>query len=106
MFTFLSCHLGITNQIEQNEFAIYYAVELEKKARPLSRSEYIFDVTTELNKLNYDFYLIFKRVLWFFPIRTEFDNYVDMMFNQILPDYNEGLIVDIDSTSNITVNNF
>lgn len=66
---------------------------IEKAARPLNRCEYIFDVITELTKLNNEFYLIFKRILWYFPLKYDSDPYIDMMFNQILPDYVEGLIV-------------
>jgi len=50
-------------------------------------------VVTELSKIENEFYLIFKRVLWYFPIRLELDNYIDMMYNQILPDFIEGLVV-------------
>lgn len=59
----------------------------------MNRCEYIFDVITELTKLNNEFYLIFKRILWHFPLRLESDGYIDMMYNQILPDYAEGLVV-------------
>ena len=89
--------MGILNSLEQKEFSIYCAVESEKKARPLNRSEYISDITTELNKLNLDFYLIFKRVLWFYPLKFERDAYIDMMYNQILPDFREGFIVETES---------
>jgi myosin XV len=89
-------HLGVDNQLEHCEFAIYYVVEAEKAARPLNRGEYIFDIITELTKLNNEFYLIFKRVLWFFPLRYEPDSYIDMMYNQILPDYIEGLMITSD----------
>ncbi len=75
----------------------------EKAARPLNRCEYIFDVITELTKLNNEFYLIFKRILWYFPLKLEIvDGYIDMIFNQILPDYVEGLVV---VTSNGNGNN-
>jgi hypothetical protein len=70
-----------------------YNFSPEKAARPLNRCEYIFDVITELTKLNNEFYLIFKRILWYFPLKLELESYIDMMFNQILPDYVEGLVV-------------
>ncbi len=98
-------HLGIYNLLEQNEYTIYYAVESEKKARPLGRHEFICDIISELTKLNYDFYLIFKRNMWFFPLRFENtnnnnnDSYLDMMFNQIVADFNDGLIVQSESTT-------
>jgi len=68
-------------------------VEADKAARPLNRCEYVFDVVTELSKMENEFYLIFKRVLWYFPIRLELDSYIDMMYIQILPDFIEGLVV-------------
>jgi myosin XV len=122
-------HLGVQNSLEQYEFAIYYVVEagkyfpfksakpnlikfldyilfignlLEKAARPLNRCEYIFDVITELTKLNNEFYLIFKRILWYFPLRLESDPYIDMMYNQILPDYVEGLVVVTNSNNKLS----
>lgn len=90
-------HLGIQNVLEQYEFAIYYVVEAEKTARPLNRGEYIFDVITELTKLNNEFYLIFKRILWYFPLHFDADSFIDMMYNQILPDYVEGLVISINN---------
>lgn len=95
-------HLGIANKLEQHEFAIYYVVEADKAARPLNRCEYVFDVVTELSKLENEFYLIFKRVLWYFPIRLELDSYIDMMYNQILPDFCEGLVVISTSENKLT----
>ncbi len=120
--------MGVENVFEQYEFAIYYVVEAgnnrhslslllfcslyrlnfifpnfkqkEKAARPLNRCEYIFDVITELTKLNNEFYLIFKRILWYFPLRLDIDGYIDMIYNQILPDYVEGLVVVINSITN------
>lgn len=86
-------HLGIHDSLEQHEFSIYYVVEAEKAARPLDRAEYIFDVITELTKLNNEYYLIFKRVLWHYPLRLELDSYIDMIYNQVLPDFVEGLVL-------------
>ena len=83
---------------------IYF--KTDKAARPLNRCEYLFDVITELNKLDNEFYLIFKRVLWYFPLRLEIDSSVDMiemMYNQILPDYIEGLVLVTDENK-LTLN--
>ncbi len=43
------------------------------------------------------------------PLKLECENYIDMMYNQILPDYVEGLIVETDShemSKNLIVNFF
>jgi len=60
---------------------------------PLQREEYILDVTTELQKNQQVYYLIFCRSVWFFPMRLESDVYVEVVFNQIAPDYLEGLLL-------------
>lgn len=71
-------------------------MKTERIARPLNRREYIFDVITELNKNNTEYHLIFKRILWYFPLKFESESYVDMIYNQIMPDYLEGLLLEAD----------
>ena len=39
------------------------------------------------------FYLIFCRSVWYFPLRLESPLYVEVVFNQIAPDYLEGLLL-------------
>ncbi|KAF0289480.1 Unconventional myosin-XV [Amphibalanus amphitrite] len=39
------------------------------------------------------FYLIFCRSVWYFPLRLESHLYVEVVFNQIAPDYLEGLLL-------------
>ena len=60
---------------------------------PLARDEYILDVTTELHKNQQVFYLIFCRSVWHFPLRLDVPVYVEVVFNQIAPDYLEGLLL-------------
>jgi len=58
-----------------------------------------------LTKLNNEFYLIFKRILWYFPLKFDLvDGYIDMIFNQILPDYVEGLVVVTNNIDNNSAN--
>ena len=60
---------------------------------PLSREEYVLDVTTELLKGGQVFYLIFCRSVWFYPLRLDSHLYVEVIFNQVAPDYLEGLLL-------------
>jgi len=60
---------------------------------PLAREEYILDVTTELQKNQQVFYLIFCRSVWHFPLRLDSQLYIEVVFNQIAPDYLEGLLL-------------
>lgn len=39
------------------------------------------------------FYLIFCRSVWYFPLRLDCHLYVQVLFNQIAPDYLEGLLL-------------
>lgn len=39
------------------------------------------------------FYLIFCRSVWYFPLRLDSQLYVQVLFNQIAPDYLEGLLL-------------
>ena len=39
------------------------------------------------------FYLIFCRSVWFFPLKLDSEPYVEVVFNQVAPDYLEGLLL-------------
>lgn len=60
---------------------------------PLSREEYILDVTTELLKNGNVFYLIFCRTVWYYVLHLDNQLYIEINFNQIAPDYIEGLLL-------------
>jgi myosin-15 len=60
---------------------------------PLNRDEYILDVTTELLKNGQLFYLIFCRSVWYYPLRLDSHLYIEVIFNQVAPDYLEGLLI-------------
>lgn len=63
---------------------------------PLSSDEYILDVTTELLKTNQPFYLIFCRSVWHFPLKRDpVPLYIEVLFNQVAPDYLEGLLLEV-----------
>lgn len=90
--------LGIEDKKEQSEFSLYCIVEGDAITMPLASDEYILDVTTEFLKSNQPFYLIFCRSIWFFPLKikpTPRPLYVEVLFNQVMPDYLEGLLLEI-----------
>lgn len=60
---------------------------------PLNKEEYILDVTTELLKNGQTFYLIFCRSVWVYPLRLDSQLYIEVIFNQVAPDYLEGLLL-------------
>ncbi|PNF27704.1 hypothetical protein B7P43_G13752 [Cryptotermes secundus] len=86
--------IGVTGgEMEMEEFSLYCIVEGDTFTMPLAREEYILDVTTELHKNQQVFYLIFCRSVWHFPLRLDSQLYVEVVFNQIAPDYLEGLLL-------------
>ena len=83
--------IGVHTELEQQEFSIYCIVQGDAFTMPLASDEYILDVTTELQKTNQPFYLIFCRSVWFHPLRNDSSPlYTEVLFNQIAPDYLEG----------------
>lgn len=64
---------------------------------PINRDEYILDITTELIKNGQIFYLIFCRSVWNFQLRLDCKLYIEVIFNQVAPDYLEGLLLVLSS---------
>ncbi|KAH9423690.1 hypothetical protein DERP_005271 [Dermatophagoides pteronyssinus] len=87
--------LNVTNSLEMEEFSLYCIIEGDPYTMPLNRDEYILDVTTELLKNGQLFYLIFCRSVWYYPLRLDSHLYIEVVFNQVAPDYLEGLLIQI-----------
>ena len=84
------------NEIE--EYSLYCIVEGDSSASMrLSREEYILDVTTELQKNQQVYYLIFCRSVWHYSMRLDNTLYIEIVFNQIASDYLEGLLLVVPS---------
>ncbi|XP_038116111.1 unconventional myosin-XV isoform X1 [Culex quinquefasciatus] len=90
--------LGIEIPAEQQEFSLYCIVQGDAFTMPLAADEYILDVTTELLKSGQPFYLIFCRSVWHFPLKRDpapTPLYIEVLFNQVAPDYLEGLLLEL-----------
>nr|CAH7758735.1 unnamed protein product [Callosobruchus chinensis] len=86
--------IGITNEAEQQEFSLYCIVQGDAFTMPLAADEYILDVTTELHKAAQPFYLIFCRSVWYHTLKHDASPlYTEVLFNQVAPDYLEGLLL-------------
>lgn len=66
---------------------------------PLNGDEYILDITTELIKSHRQYFLIFCRSIWHYPLRLDNKLYIEVIFNQIAPDYLEGLLLVLGGSS-------
>jgi myosin-15 len=85
--------IGVESSNEREEFSLYCIVEGETFTVPLAKDHYILDVTTELQRDNAIYYLIFCRSVWHYSLRLENSLYIEVVFNQIAPDYLEGLLL-------------
>ena len=85
--------IGVETANEREEFSLYCIVEGETFTVPLAKEHYILDVTTELQRDGAIYYLIFCRSVWYYPLRLENQLYIEVVFNQIAPDYLEGLLL-------------
>lgn len=55
---------------------------------PLQYEDYILDITTDLLVQGSSYMLLFRRSVWYFPLRTEShlnETYIEMMFHQVSP---------------------
>ncbi|XP_008197063.1 unconventional myosin-XV [Tribolium castaneum] len=86
--------IGVGTEAEQQEFSLYCIVQGDAFTMPLAADEYILDVTTELHKAAQPFYLIFCRSVWYHPLKHDASPlYTEVLFNQVAPDYLEGLLL-------------
>lgn len=85
--------LNVTDQDEMLEFSLYCIAQGDLYTMPLNRDEYILDITTELIKNQQQYFLIFCRSIWHYPLRLDSKLYIELIFNQIAPDYLEGLLL-------------
>jgi len=76
---------------------------LDNEYARLKREEYVMDVVTEMRLQRKDCVLIFERTSWYFPLRLESatQEYIDMMFNQTVPDYIDGYLLTMDHKNKI-----
>ncbi|XP_076680726.1 unconventional myosin 10A isoform X1 [Andrena cerasifolii] len=85
--------ISVRSPHEMDEFSLYCIVDGDAFTMPLARDEYVLDVTTKLHKHHQVFYLIFCRSVWYYPLRLDAPLYIEVVFNQIAPDYLEGLLL-------------
>ena len=85
--------ISVRSEHEMDEYSLYCIVEGDTFTMPLAREEYILDVTTELQKNQQVYYLIFCRSVWHYPMRLDNALYIEIVFNQIAPDYLEGVLL-------------
>ncbi|XP_064594768.1 unconventional myosin-XV-like isoform X2 [Liolophura sinensis] len=86
--------LDISDSTEVEEYSLFVRIAPDRQFNRLNRDEYLMDVMCELSRSQKDYDIIFQRTVWFFPIKkAENELYLEMMFAQTLPDYQDGFLV-------------
>nr|XP_006818152.1 PREDICTED: unconventional myosin-XV-like [Saccoglossus kowalevskii] len=89
----LCYEMGVHKQASIEEYGIFAVVEKENLVLPMNPGDYIIDVTTQLERTNLEHYLIFKKVLWYQPLRMDNPLNVTIIYNQVLPDFLSGRLL-------------
>uniref|UniRef100_A0A3B3XS65 Myosin XVAb n=1 Tax=Poecilia mexicana TaxID=48701 RepID=A0A3B3XS65_9TELE len=87
----LCYEMGLHTLEAIEEYAIFLVTN-RQNVRPLNKNEYILDVATEAEAVDSGYSLWFRRVVWTQSLRFENELSVAMQYNQILPDYQKGLL--------------
>ncbi|XP_062826679.1 unconventional myosin-XVB [Anolis carolinensis] len=85
----ISEHLGIADQEEIQEFAIFASRGHGKVLRPLRQKEYLHDYLLEDSFVE----LSFSRITWKIPLHFENENYINFHYNQVLQSYTTGKLL-------------
>ncbi|CAJ0945211.1 unnamed protein product, partial [Mesorhabditis belari] len=83
--------LNIRSPAEQQEFCLCVAVKNEPNLIFTANDEYVLDICTEMEHKNKSFDFLLRRAVWIYPLRLDNMMYIDVMFNQLLGDYLDGL---------------
>ncbi|XP_029603742.1 unconventional myosin-XV-like [Salmo trutta] len=88
----LCYEMGLHRLEAVDEYAVFLVTERGQNVRPLNKREYILDIATEVEPVDSDYSLWFRRVVWTQTLKFDNELCVTMHYNQVLPDYRKGLM--------------
>ncbi|XP_078807147.1 unconventional myosin-XV [Oryzias latipes] len=88
----LCFEMGLQRLEALDEYAVFLVTHKGQNVRPLNKREYILDIATEAEKVDANYSLWFRRVIWSLALKLDNELYVTMLYNQILPDYLKALL--------------
>eukprot|EP00039_Didymoeca_costata_P014654 m.239349 g.239349 ORF g.239349 m.239349 type:complete len:2341 (+) comp16067_c0_seq1:94-7116(+) len=86
----LCSKMGVDNFAE---YALYILTQSAEHGTLLKPGEYVLDSTTILEKRNVRYRLYFKRFVWFAATPLTNAGYVNLLFDQVYPEFREGTIL-------------
>ncbi|KAF4074065.1 hypothetical protein AMELA_G00250400 [Ameiurus melas] len=88
----LCYEMGLHSMEGMDEYAVFLVTNRGQNVQPLSKREYILDVTTEAEPIDGNYNLWFRRVIWNQPLKFDSELGVTMHYNQVTPDYLKALL--------------
>ncbi|KAK3532493.1 hypothetical protein QTP86_018529 [Hemibagrus guttatus] len=88
----LCYEMGLSSMEGMDEYAVFVVTNRGQNVQPLSKREYILDVTTEAELIDSNYGLWFRRVIWNQPLKFDNELGVTMHYNQVTPDYLKALL--------------
>ncbi|KAB5531005.1 hypothetical protein PHYPO_G00135900 [Pangasianodon hypophthalmus] len=88
----LCYEMGLHSMEGMDEYAVFVVTNRGQNVQPLSKREYILDVTTEAEPIDSNYSLWFRRVIWNQPLKFDNELGVTMHYNQVTPDYLKALL--------------
>ncbi|TSK31311.1 Unconventional myosin-XV [Bagarius yarrelli] len=88
----LCYEMGLHSMEGMDEYAVFLVTNRGQNVQPLSKREYILDVTTEAELIDSNYSLWFRRVIWNQPLKFDNELGVTMHYNQVTPDYLKALL--------------
>ncbi|XP_039542942.1 unconventional myosin-XV isoform X2 [Pimephales promelas] len=88
----LCYEMGLHKLEALDEYAVFVVTNRGQNVRPLNKREYILDIATEAERVDSNYSLWFRRVIWTQPLKFDNELGVTMHYNQVSPDYLKGLL--------------
>lgn len=81
---YIYCNVFLWTKAEKSTYINFDDVFSDNKYTALGSDEYIFDITTELANQKKQFYLIFQRTSWYFPLHRDGNElYTDAIYHTV-----------------------
>eukprot|EP00118_Oscarella_pearsei_P012382 m.90917 g.90917 ORF g.90917 m.90917 type:complete len:2332 (+) comp36671_c0_seq1:91-7086(+) len=85
--------MGLTLDEDLDEYGLF--ADMGKNVLPVSLppSDYVLDFTNELERHETECWLYFKKTIWFRPQRLDNPEFINLLYNQVLPDFMRGNLI-------------
>eukprot|EP00117_Sycon_ciliatum_P037453 scpid4622/ scgid28017/ Unconventional myosin-XV; Unconventional myosin-15 len=88
--------MGLTSELDCDEYGLYADLGKQSLPLPIQPNDYILDITTMLERQKLEYWLFFKKIVWFRPMRLENALFINLLYHQIRPDVMRAHLIVLD----------